>query len=653
MLRRSDLDSFVRLAREGIREAKPSPPTKPDALLRSKTKSSELMHRNELWRLRKSLKIAVAAGDIPESTHNILHTIVQDLRHDGFIYLPLTSSKQWLDAVAWALHHPIHPEPDLGNDRQWVVGNACRKLRDRGYAVDIDSKGPRIDASVRNEIALRVDTQIKRFGGIPTAEEFFRLFRNSGKLHEGMWTLGNTPVSSDQLAQPSIPMGWLLAVALRNIRALPRPIQSTTDWTSAVQLATDFAATTDCQRYNQFDGLYLEGPDIPPAIDETLNWLELFMLPQVQVSVLPILRSAFTKIEWPIGTEETRDNIELLFVELEQLISSLSPHGLTQMPKRETVADYPLLWEHGRMPSKCARVGHLDPLEEHARDHEKYVFFEADDQSIVVLPPSLTAAAGIATIFRQVRKLAKNSASIVAGATIEKSVAIACQSHQNKVWKNVSYVANGQTFEMDVVAREGNEIVLFEAKAKSLTSKARIGDRIAFFADYTKSFLALLRQLVRHETHIKSGLTPITKEGEDLRSLKVTKIAVSPLSYGPVSDRLLINSLIHALASSNLESLNGDPHHTQVLQEFKKAVQQLIQGIDKIAPLSKDGRVRMDHYLHDVLWLDLGQLLYAIQRGRSLAAGLGALKHLSFCTRDFWTEAKLADSQGLTKGNWV
>ena len=101
--------------------------------------------------------------------------------------------------------------------------------------------------------------------------------------------------------------------------------------------------------------------------------------------------------------------------------------------------------------------------------------------------------------------------------------------------ENVSYVANGQTLEIDVIAREGDEIVLIEAKAKSLTSKARTGDSIAFFADYNKSFLAQLRQLVRHETHIKSGVTPITKKGEDLDSLRVTQIAVSPLSYGPVS----------------------------------------------------------------------------------------------------------------------
>ena len=67
----------------------------------------------------------------------------------------------------------------------------------------------------------------------------------------------------------------------------------------------------------------------------------------------------------------------------------------------------------------------------------------------------------------------------------------------------------------------------------------------------------------------------------------------------------------------------------------------------------EDGEtIDLFRYLIDLFWLDLGQLLYALHRGRSVVDGLSALRNLTFATRDFWTEAAFADRQGLTKRNW-
>ena len=53
-----------------------------------------------------------------------------------------------------------------------------------------------------------------------------------------------------------------------------------------------------------------------------------------------------------------------------------------------------------------------------------------------------------------------------------------------------------------------------------------------------------------------------------------------------------------------------------------------------------------------VCWFDLGQLLYVLHRGHSVIDAVSALLHLTFSTRDFWTEAALADRQTLTKSKW-
>ena len=656
MLKHSDFDAFLELARIAERKAKPSPAINPEKVLRAEAPVADLLHRNELSRLRCSLKIASVAGDAPDSAHRILYTIVQDLCREGFIYLPLTCSKQWLDAIAWALHHPAtsasdHP-PHPGIDRQWAVGNACRALRNRGHRVDIGAFGPEIDVGTRTQIARQIDSLFAQIGGIDATEQLFWVLRDTGKQHAGIWLLGNVPTSVDQLPQPAIPTGWLLSLALRNIHARPTTADPATAWKSAVELATDFAASTDCQRYNRLDGFSLDAPDFLPALAESLAWRELFTLPQIPPSMLPTIGNAFTRIEWPTGTDDLRRDVDQLFVELDRLLTNLRDDGLTLMPRGSARFDYPLLRIHGGAPWDGVNAGYLDPFGEHPRDHDRYVFFEAGDRLVAVLPPSLTAAAGCEAIFRLVWTSAERATSSdIVADTIEKSVAIACRTLGGRVWEKAPYRADGADLEIDLATRDGDEIVLFESKAKSLTSKARTGDIMAFVDDYTKSFLSLLGQLVRHDRNIKRGLTPLTEGDDGLGALRVAKVAVSPLSYGPASDPVLTNALMHAIADARLDSVDGDPHRVRILEGFNKSVERSIRTIDRIAP-RQDGNVDMVRYLMGVSWLDLGQLLYALHRGRSLSDALSALRHLTFGTRDFWTEAALADRQGLTERNW-
>ena len=56
--------------------------------------------------------------------------------------------------------------------------------------------------------------------------------------------------------------------------------------------------------------------------------------------------------------------------------------------------------------------------------------------------------------------------------------------------------------------------------------------------------------------------------------------------------------------------------------------------------------------LLDVFWLDLGQLLYALSRADTVTNALAPLHHVTFSTRDFWTEISIADQGRLLDGKW-
>ena len=176
--------------------------------------------------------------------------------------------------------------------------------------------------------------------------------------------------------------------------------------------------------------------------------------------------------------------------------------------------------------------------------------------------------------------------------------------------------------------------------------------KIAFLSDYTHSFLALIRQLVRHDRNIKRGRTPLTRSSEELGALRITMVAVSPLGYGPASDHVLAGALFRSIVHARLQSAAGNTEHGEVFEAFNKKLDQITIDIADVAAHEDSGTIDLFRYLIDLFWLDLGQLLYALHRGRSIVDGLSALKNLTFGTRDFWTEAAFADRQGLTKRHW-
>ena len=467
-----------------------------------------------------------------------------------------------------------------------------------------------------------------------------------------MWLLGNLPASHDSATEPALPIGWLLSIALRHIHKEPSTDKPVEAWDSAAKLAIDFAASMDCQRYNQFDGLYLDATDFYPTLEESLKWRELFTLPQVPASALTTLRDAFSQITWPDGLGDLRNDVDRLFGELDVLVSGLSVDRLTAIPQPMARSAFPFLWRHARSCKGATNAEYLDPFRADARNHDRIVFFEVADDHVVALPPAMAAAAVCLVIFELVRKNAGSVASAnIVSDTIEKSVAIACGAHTTRVSEGMSYHADGAKLEIDVAVRDDQEIVLFETKAKSLTKESRTGDMIKFTYDYTESFLAMLRQLVRHERNIKRGLTPLTRTDEDPATLLITKVAVSPLCYGPASDRVLVGSLFRSIAHARFGSVKGEAEHVQILKAFNQKVEQIMTDIEHIAS-DEEGQINLFRYMHYVFWLDLGQLLYALHRGRSVVDGLSALRHLTFSTQDFWTEAAFADQRGLTKDKW-
>lgn len=247
--------------------------------------------------------------------------------------------------------------------------------------------------------------------------------------------------------------------------------------------------------------------------------------------------------------------------------------------------------------------------------------------------------------------MSKPRTTAVVGEVLERSIAIGCEGKTPHLWQRQSYSVGGQSFELDVASREGDRVALFETKAKSITAIARTLDVVAYLSDYADSYLNLLLQVARHEKHLRSGLTPITSAGEKCQDLRPIKVAVSPLSFGPASDKHLASQLVLAMVNANLRaSVSGAEG---AIAKYNGAKQAALAYLVDLAPKNKEGLLNLHAYLIDVFWLDLGQLLYALSRAGSVTDALSPLHHVTFSTRDFWTEISIADQGHLLDGKWL
>ena len=655
MLRDSDLNAFVELVRRLETNTENESGKHPRSTLSSESQSNGLLHRAECFQLWRALKLASTVGDVPDSCHRLLRVILDAFPVDHQACLPLTRASDWIETIWWAKSQGTTTSPGVlaieQNDRESRVGAACGRLRKRGYPVPIGVHGPDLSESTRKQITTDIDALVAQCGGINTLRALFAFMGQARTTHDGMWLFGIGPSSTGRSPDSAVPVAWLISLALRHIEGQAKAPFPTTIWENLIGLATDFAASMDCQRYSQFEDLNAEPHDFLRILDESLKWRELFTLPQAPPSTLKTIRSALLEASWPDGLDTVHSTVDGIFNEVDALVEGLSSGAITETPRTVAQTSFPHLWRHALGRTGKVNNGYLDPFGTAARNHERFVFFEVDEQRVIVLSPAMAAANACEALFRLVWRSAGDAASDLVGEALESAVARACREHTSSVGEGLRYEVNKSEFEMDIVVQERQEIILFETKAKSLTSRSRAGDVVQFIDDYVKSFLALLRQLVRHERHVRACRSPLDLSGVDPRTVRVTKVAVSPLSYGPAADHSLAGILFRSIAQARLHPRSDDGELAGTLDAFNKTLELLVADIEAVAP-RRNGAIDLFPYMLDVFWLDLGELLYVLQRGRSVLDAVSPLRRVTFGTRDFWTEAASADRQGLTNNKW-
>jgi hypothetical protein len=357
----------------------------------------------EIWRLAQSLQIAAVLGDADKQEAIAVTAISQRVRDIRCV--DLNQSDAWQQAIAWALAQttPIAqgmPPIDFA-DRSQQVGQACRRLRDRGYDVLVNAYGVVVSDQSCRAIAERIDGLVAHLGGVETTMQVCRFIEDNKLIYDGMWLFGNRVSGVWSTKKAAFPIGWLFSIGLRHLGSggARRP---DVVWRTIAELATDFAAAVDCERYSQYEEINISPANSWRVLRDSLQWREIFVLPQVPPQVLPALREAIAALL--VSEEEGVFDWRFreAFTELDDLLKHSVSHKLTLHPRTEMARAYPNLWKVGVGELGKVNSGYVSPSAGGARNQSSFNFFARDKNTVLTLPAPFLREAFCQVAFMQI-----------------------------------------------------------------------------------------------------------------------------------------------------------------------------------------------------------------------------------------------------------
>ena len=652
MLEVNDLDRFKELYKKALEE--PDHHNDKPIVEILKTKKDGLVAQ-EISQLSRSIQIALFAKELSEGVFFVADIISRSLNPTGRYY-DLNMSDRWVLAIRVAIKTMTSydfPKP-VFTQREQEVGEACLRLKKAGYNIAFNAFGPWSDDQTRYNVSRTIKNLMGLIGGSNVIMHLCDYMQKSGRYHDEMWLFGQFDLGLDQDAKPELPFGWLFSLAMSQLEKKSKARNPQVAWNTIKQLSTDLAASLNCQRYSQFDGIHLDTAELIDCLKDSLIWRELFSVPQVHKITISYFKKVISQKDiWPKGTRKVSKKISLLFIEFEDLLDFSFGNQPCKLVSQSTKERFPTLWEVGKKKVKNINNQYFDPLINEHVNHTSTLFFEIDHLHSLILPRSMMIEAFLTIIFAQIRKgLDTESAKKLTGDLFEMVIEEACKNKLGKIKHDLKYELlherkGERERQIDVIHEHNNEIHIFEVKAKMLTKKARNFKFHSYLEDINDSFLSLLYQTVRHDYNISTGQVYSTNANEDLRELKVQKICVSPLSYGPITDKYLINQIIRAFNGTNI-IFKGK--NKKVTEKIENQLNKIFREIFKFENIKNEND--LFEYLLDVWWLDLGQLLYVLNRANTVKDAFCSFRNITTTSHDFWTEIAHADRNYLLKGKW-
>ncbi|MDF1788570.1 MAG: hypothetical protein P1U82_22105 [Verrucomicrobiales bacterium] len=136
--------------------------------------------------------------------------------------------------------------------REYVIGQAARRIRDRGFRLGAESGNIVFEEEEEERLAKHIDGLVKKIGGLNVAKAVFKILSPSFNEEQQRYHLGRrvSPVSSK--SNPSVPNGYLLNLAAKHALQRGRPYEDG-KMQELCALVRDYIAVFDVEPHNAFE----------------------------------------------------------------------------------------------------------------------------------------------------------------------------------------------------------------------------------------------------------------------------------------------------------------------------------------------------------------------------------------------------------------
>lgn len=607
---------------------------------------------DELFKLRRVATLAVLEGSMPEQAHTALYVICDAMRQVPWLS-PLEETAAWKRAMRLALS--AADRWDIGKhsreifSREQAVVAAFKRLENRGYDYKLTDQGLVLETKAFRRLTERIDKIVLQLGGIGVIRNVLMMQSRLQRHFDGAFLCGRNLQQIPAPRMPSMPWHYLLQLGIKHLRQQPRSRSAEDDWALLLELSRDLCATFDVEPYSSLEGLEIVASGLQDSLQDLVLYDEIFGFHQWQPKHAKALLDSWLSEMGPRGFEVSGGAAtwQAMTAALMTAATDVQCKIITPDSLGPAVPEAAALLRRLAKGSREANRVYVTPLDAAKRTSLYFPIYEVAKDQYMLLPRAFLARAMYEWLYKELREAAAPKLETAMGEALERLVELAvAQTAHVRLIAGRKYRSKTlkKELEVDLIAESADRIFLIECKKKALTNAARGGQPLYTLVDLTASLFAMLLQLARHETELQRNGKIVFIDGTVLecQGREIEKIAVTPLDYGSLQDRLFIGSIMRGLFGQQV-STKSQPHQDHV-SKINRVLADLSRQVTELANETAAGDI--NHVLHDsaieTWWLSIDMLQYLCGENGNLWAALRPLRHLSFRTGHLMTEIAYA-----------
>ncbi len=550
----------------------------------------------DLQVVKHQLLIRHFADGTPIQPYDVfLETIRDATRQNQWKAPPLSNKEAWRTALASAAIHDqlyngsLRHSTDLlrkFHSRQVAIAEAVKYLRSLGYDAAIHGGRVQISESIQEAIARRIESGVKRAGGLNVASNIFNALAASYDPAIERYHVARQADTVGKTRDPGVPWAFLLNICVKHLDASVRdPSKQREACEEAVKLAQAFAATFDIEPYNIFEVLFRAGEPLPRLLQELTLFDGMFTLLQGRPStVASVLRGLFSWVDDAIARKILGASIDQIALVAEAVLHLPgSPHtpfvftpdaikipGLTGVALNQVLNAFC----HQAAPNQS----YLLPHDQTKVDFWFRPLVQTPSGHYILLNRSWCAPALYEAVAAALRPFVRNFDGSV-GIAFEVYVRRELAAHGIHV-KSGIYQVGGTTGECDAVVETDDLIIFLEFKRKTLCRTSRSGQDVTIFVDLSDSLLAAMEQMAGHELVLcQQGYLDLNCKGVtervEWRNRSVERVALSLLDFGALQSRAIVSQIMQTVQHAQISAKS--PEYAKQLAKVQNRIKALAQ----------------------------------------------------------------------------